>query len=136
MQWWKQTEVHVHRLKRGRPCVDGVDVSARDVGEQGPMGRSRGRKDNILPTPFGDGKTPGQQTDGGRFHVPLAAGDLASKPPAVIRFEAQRFIEQFWGIEKRVAMQPAKPGKFGVLQARDCPKDADLLAVPELGLKT
>src|SRR5262245_50565552 len=99
------------------------------------MGRGHGWERDSLRVPFSCGETTGQQADGSGFHISFAARDLAREAPAGVRLQTQCFIEQPWRIEKCVAMQPAKPGKFGAFQPWNAAKDADLLTMSELGLK-
>ena len=113
----EQAEIHVHRLERGRPGVDGLDMAAGDMGEQRAMRGGRRRRARRFAAPLGGGKARGEQADGGGFHIALAAGDLAGKAPARIGLEPQRVVEQLGRIEEGVAVQAAEPREFRVLQA-------------------
>src|SRR5579871_3187327 len=131
----EQAEIDVHRLERARADIDGLDVAAGDVVEQRAMRRGRRRQQRYLAEPFRGGKTAGQKSDRRRFHIALAAGDLAGKAQPRRRFEPQGGIEQLRRIEKRVAMQAAQPRELGIGEARDGAENAHLLAVLQLGLK-
>ena len=102
-----------------RAGVDGLDVPAGNVREQGAMRRGRRRRIERFAAPLGRGKAAGEEADGRGFHIALAAGDLAGEAPARIGLEPQRFIEKLGRIEEGVAVQAAEPGEFGVLQARE-----------------
>src|SRR5512136_1857799 len=97
--------------------------------EQCAMRCGRGWWHDPLLAPLGGGKTRREQTDGRRFHIAFAAGDLTSKAPAWVCSHSQCFIKQLWRIEKRIAVQTAKPGKFRVLQTWNGPKNTNLLTV-------
>ena len=113
----KQAEIDVHRLERARPVVDGLDVPAGDVAEQGSERRGRRRACRLRPADVGCSEQAGQQADARRFHVALAAGHLAGKAQTRRGVEAQLAVQQRRRIEKRVAMQAAEPGELGVRQA-------------------
>src|SRR5262245_22293562 len=135
LQWGKQAEIHIHRLKRGRAGIDGVDMAAGNVRKQGAVrGRCR-RRGDALPVALRGGKTARQQADGGRFHVSLAARDLASEAPAAVSSEPQCLIEQLGGIQKCIAVKSAQARKFRLLQAGNGAEDPYLLAVFKLGLE-
>src|SRR5689334_888633 len=110
-------------------------MAACNMREQCAMRRGDGRRRKCVAAPFGRRETAGEQSDRSRFNVALTAGDLAGEAPARIRRQPQARIEQFWRIEKSIAMETAEPGKFGVLQTRDGAENAHLFAVLQLGLK-
>src|SRR4029079_6243343 len=70
-----------------------------------------------------------------RFHITFAAGDLARETDMGARLQSQRLVEKRGRVQKRVAVEAAKPRKLGLLQARDGAKGARLLAVFHLGLE-
>ncbi len=87
----KQTKIDVHRLERGRTGIDGIDVAAGDVAEQGAVRRGDRRRCDGLAPALGGGKACGQQSDRGGFDIAFAAGDLAGEAPARIGFEPQQW---------------------------------------------
>src|ERR1043166_4827670 len=79
---------------------------------------------------------PGGGPDRRRSHLPIAAVRVAAKAQARHRGEAQRCVQQPGRVEEGVAVEPAEAGKLGLLQARNGPEDAHLLAVLQLGLES
>ena len=76
----EQPEIDVHRLERARTGIDRLDMVAGDVGRAARHARwSRGGGDDRLAAPLGRGEAAGEQADRGRFHIALAAGDLAGE---------------------------------------------------------
>src|SRR5581483_7841113 len=128
-EWREQAKIHVHRLERARPGIDGFDMSAGDMAEQRAMRGGRWRCRNALAQPLGGREAPGEQPDRSRLHIALAAGDLAGKAQPRRRLEPQRRVEQLGRIEERIAMHAAEPRELGLLEARDGAEDAHLLAM-------
>ena len=88
----EQAEIDVHRLKRFRSGVDGLDMAAGDVAEQRAERCGRRRHAHRLAEPLGGGEASGHQADGGGFHIAFAAGDLAgeAQPRLALRAAASR----------------------------------------------
>src|SRR5579862_509487 len=51
------------------------------------------------------------------------------------RLEAQRLIKKLWAIEECVAMEPAEPREFRVLEPGNSSEDAHLIAMAQLRLE-
>src|SRR4029079_6027035 len=85
--------------------------------------------------PLGSREAAGQQADRRGFDITLAAGDLAGETQARRCSEPQGFVQQLRRVEKRVAVNPAKPRELGLLQSRNGAEDAHLLGMLELGLE-
>ena len=49
---------------------------------------------STLAEPLGGGEAAGEQADRGRFHIALAAGDLAGEAQPRLGLEPQRRVEQ------------------------------------------
>src|SRR5262249_56482988 len=96
LQWRKQAEIHVHRLERGRPRIDRVDMATGYMRKQRAMRRGSGWGRDPFAAPLGGGKTPSQQADGGGFHISLTTGNLAGEAPARVCSQPYDLIEQFW----------------------------------------
>ena len=131
----EQTEIDVHRLVRARTGVDGLDVAAGDMGEQRAMCGGRRGRCIALAAPLRSREPAGEQADRRRFHIAFAAGDLAGEAQSRIGAQPQALVEQLWGVEEGIAMQPAEACELGLFQARNGAEDSDLLAVLELGLE-
>src|SRR5712691_11269496 len=104
-------------------------MAAGDVGEERAVGGRGRRWRQQLAAALGRREAPGEEPDRGRFHVALAAGDLAGEAQPRRGFEPQGRVEEFWRVEERVAVEPPKAGKFGLGKARNGSEDAHLLAV-------
>src|SRR5271169_1793997 len=64
-QWREQAEIDVHRLKRAWSGVDGFDMAAGNVAEEGAVGSAGRRNEEPVAQPFGSGKAPRQKPDRG-----------------------------------------------------------------------
>src|SRR5207237_4628813 len=118
-----------------RTRIDGFDMAAGDVGKQRAVRRGRGWWRQDFAQLLRRGKPAGQQSNRRRFHITLAAGDLARKAQARLGVEAQGSVEQFRGIEEGIAMQPTEPRELGLFEAGNGAENADLLAMPKFGLE-
>src|SRR5262249_58442414 len=106
-------EIDVQGLTRAGSGVARLEVAAGEVVEQCAM-RGRGRRGRQGPAEaFGGGKAAGQETDGGRFDIALAAGDLAGEAQPRHGVEPQRRVEEFWRVEEGIAVQSAEPCELG-----------------------
>src|SRR5215469_14632491 len=108
----KQTEIDVHRLERAAARLDGFDMAAGDMAEQGAERRGRRRRRQRRAADVGGGVKTRDQPDACRFHIALAAGHLPGKAQARLGAKAKLCIEQLWRIEKSVAMQPTEACKL------------------------
>src|SRR4051812_3894929 len=106
----KQAEVHIHRLERAWPGVDGLDMASGNVAKQRTVRGGRWWRRQRLAAAFGRREATRKQAHGGGFDVTLAAGDLAGEPQAGGGREAQVRVEPLWGIEGRVAGDATKAG--------------------------
>ena len=61
-----------------------VALAIGAVSALGLLRGSRGRDDDCFSTPFGSGEAADQQPDCGRFHIPLAHGNLPGNTPASV----------------------------------------------------
>src|SRR6185312_13571574 len=132
----EEPEIYVHRLKRRRACVDGLNVSASYVRKQGTMSGRRRRRLQWCAQSFGGCKTSSQQPDRGGFDIAFATGDLSGEPQARLDSEPQRAVEQLRRIEKCVAMQAAESCELCSFEAGNRAENAYLLAVFQLGLES
>src|SRR5262249_56563459 len=78
----------------------------------------------------------GGKPDCGAFDITLAAGDLACEAQPWIGLKPQAPIEQFWRVQKGVAVDSTEAGKAGVFEAGDGAENFDLRTVFHLGLET
>src|SRR5688572_28457459 len=131
----KQTEVDVHGLERPWTRVDRLDMSAGNVPEEGSKGRRCRRRLRTQPAPFGNGKSSGQEANGGAFDVAFDASDLAGETQSRLGAKPQQPVKEPGTVQERVAMQAAEAGKLRAFQPGDGAKDAGLLAMSELGLE-
>ncbi len=89
----EQSEVDVHRLERFRSGVDRLDVPARDVSQQRAVRGCRRRRRERQGEFLGGRETPGEQTDGGGFHIAFAAGDLSGEAQPRHGAQPQRSVQ-------------------------------------------
>ncbi len=92
-------------------------MSAGDMVEQCAEGGRPGRQGNRFAETVRGGETPGQQPDGGRLDIALAAGDLACEAKARPAFQLQVFAEQDRRIQIGVAVQAAETREFGMFSS-------------------
>src|SRR6185436_14603662 len=126
--------IDVHRLKVAWRLTRNGE-STGHMRQQRTMRRRRRWEDRHFAARFRRGKARRHQTDSRRFHITFAAGDLARETDMGARLQSQRLVEKRGRVQKRVAVEAAKPRKLGLLQARDGAKEARLLAVFHLGLE-
>jgi hypothetical protein len=107
--------------------VDVVDLQVVAVG-RGLAGDPR--------VPGGQVHHDGEQADGRALDIALDAGDLAGETQPWVALEPQLTVQNLGRVEKSVSMETAKPCKFGLLETRNAAKNAQLLAMFELGLET
>src|SRR3546814_18445987 len=84
---------------------------------------------------FGRGETPREQPDRGAFDIAFAAGNLAGEADIRACLEPQRGIEQFGRANEGVAVEPAQPREFGILEPWNGEEHPHLLGVLALGLE-
>ena len=84
---------------------------------------------------LGGGEAPGEQADGGAFHIALAARHLPGEADARLRLQPQRAVQKARAVQEGVAVQAAQPRELRLLQAGDHAEDPRLLGVAQLGLE-
>ena len=94
------------------------------------------RRRQIAPQGLGRGHAARQQPHRGAFDIALDPGDLARKAQVGPQAQAHAVVQQRGRVQKAVAMDAAKPGKAGILQARNHPEHLRLCAVFHLGLES
>jgi len=97
--------------------------------------RLRPRRRDRLAAPLGRREAAGEEPDGRRFDVSLAAGDLAGEAQPRHGGEPQGRIEQPGRLQEGVAMDAAEACELGLLQSRNHPEHTHLLGVLHLGLE-
>src|ERR1700683_2291582 len=106
---WEQTEIDVHRLERTRAGFGSLDMASGNVAEKCAMRGGQRRQARSFAESLGSRKPGGEQANGCRFHIALAASDLAGKAQTRHSLQPQRLVEQPWRIEESVGMEAAKP---------------------------
>src|SRR5215218_749897 len=101
----EQAEIDVHRLKRARPGIDRLKMSARDMRQQCAVRRRRGRWHSEFAAALGSRETAGEQTYSRGFNISFAAGDLSGKAQARIGLQPELMIQEFGRVQKGIAMQ-------------------------------
>src|SRR5215813_10485597 len=82
LQRRKQAEIHVHRLERGRPRIDRVDMATGYMRKQRAMRRGSGWGRDPFAAPLGGGKTPSSR--------PTAADSTYPSQPVIWPAKRQR----------------------------------------------
>ena len=84
---------------------------------------------------FGGGKAPGQQANGGAFHIAFNAGYLSGETNVGAVFERQVARQQGGAVQKRVAVQTTKARKTRLFKPRNKAEHIRLTGIFQLGLK-
>src|SRR5207248_8021870 len=111
-------------------------MSAGHMIDERAMSGRHGRQIEVLSAPFCGEHPTGKQSGCGTLDIAFDTGDLPGESKARIGFEPQLGIEKFRAVEKGIAVKTAEPRELGLLKARYCPEDTNLLGVFELRLES
>src|SRR4051812_309970 len=132
----EQAEIDVHWLERACAGIDGLDVAASDMAEQGAERRGLRRRCQAQAARLRRSIETCNEADAGGFHITLAAGHLPCEAQLGLRAQPKLLVQQLRRVQEGVAVQPAEPRELGLLQARDAPEYLLLCAVFQLGLES
>ena len=133
---------------RHRAIVDGLHDPERDVrglvvarigvrhvvGQRAERGRARRHPDRLIERAR-RGVPPGHQAGGRRLDVALDARNLPREEEIVTRLDLPRLAQHVRPVDVGVAVNHPEADELGVLEPRDEPQDARLLAPLHLGLE-
>jgi len=85
---------------------------------------------------LGGGEAARHQAYRRAFDITFAAGDLTRETQTRLSLHAERGVQQFGAVDKRIAVNAAKTCEFGVFKAGNHAEDAGLFGVFQLRLET